>query len=184
MELFSVLKKRKSVRSYLPKRVESEKINTIVQAANLAPTSARLSFMVITNPDILRLISEEGRSRLANSGVPILQEKAAKSDFSSVYNAPVLITLFVPKPENQKIAELNLMSAGCAVQTMLLAATNLGLASCCVSTPLFEIKSDMLLNHTGIGKENEVLCGVALGYSTDTAPHGARALAKNVHFCE
>ena len=61
MDLLDVMLKRRSVRKYTDDEIPKEKMNKILQAGLLAPTSRNLkpcNFLVIENKDILKKIAE------------------------------------------------------------------------------------------------------------------------------
>ena len=61
MDLLDVMLKRRSVRKYTEDEIPNEKMNRILQAGLLAPTSRNLkpcNFLIIENKDVLKKISE------------------------------------------------------------------------------------------------------------------------------
>ena len=76
--MLEILKKRRSVRNYTETAVEAEKINMLVQAALLSPTSRNLhpwEFIVVTDKGTLEKLSrskEDGSSFLKNAPLGIV----------------------------------------------------------------------------------------------------------------
>jgi nitroreductase len=119
MEFFDVIQKRYSVRSYLPKQVETEKLQQILEAARLAPTSCNLQ------------------------GFKILVIKTAnrREDLKKVYQrdwfcqAPyVLAVCSMPdqtyiRSDGKSFADVD---AAIVMDHIILAATALGLGTCWV----------------------------------------------------
>lgn len=61
MDLLDVMLKRRSVRKYTDEEIPKEKLNRILQAGLLAPTSRNLrpcNFLVIENKETLKEISK------------------------------------------------------------------------------------------------------------------------------
>ncbi len=55
VDVFEALTGRRSIRKYLPKPVEEEKINRILDAARLGPSAANkqpCAFVVVTRPEV------------------------------------------------------------------------------------------------------------------------------------
>jgi nitroreductase len=84
---FELLKSRRSIRKYLPKSVEPEKINKIIQAALMSPASKRSNpweFIVVEDKSTLQKLADSrphGSQLLAGSplGIVVLAD-TTKSD--------------------------------------------------------------------------------------------------------
>ena len=64
MNVVDAIKTRKSVRKYLDKPVEDEKLNVILEAARLAPSAGNRQewrFVVVRNPQTRRELAEVAR---------------------------------------------------------------------------------------------------------------------------
>ncbi|MCK5156689.1 MAG: nitroreductase family protein, partial [Spirochaetales bacterium] len=84
MHVHEAMKKRKSVRSYLDKPVEKEKIDKILEAAQIAP-SARNSqewrIIVVTDKDVRkRLAIEAARNQMFVAEAPVVFVCCAETD--------------------------------------------------------------------------------------------------------
>ncbi len=94
--LLSVIEKRQSVRHYLDKPVEREKIETCLEAARLAPSAGNSqpwSFVVIDEPLLRRKVAEQ------------LHDSILKIN-SFVFEAPVLVVVVAERPHPVvKVAE-------------------------------------------------------------------------------
>ncbi len=118
---------RKSIRRYLDKSVEREKILLCLEAARLAPSAENAQpwrFLVIDNPDIRANFAEE-----VFSGIYSVSKFAAK--------APVLILIlaklgFIVHRLGKQIQNINfhLLDTGIAGEHMVLQAEELGLGTC------------------------------------------------------
>lgn len=125
MEFWEVLQKRRSVREFDPERdVPLESINRLLEAAILAPTAGDRQpwhFVIVRKPSVKEAIART----------------ALRQDF--IATAPVVIVV-CGEPERsgarrgQEMAELHtVQDVSAAVENILLATTDLGLASCWVS---------------------------------------------------
>ena len=129
MKLFflDLVKKRISVRKYLDKVVEREKIEVCLEAARLAPSACNSqpwTFMVVDDPEI--------KSRLCNR---IFSGPYRMNSFAE--QAPVLVVVISEKSRffaalGGLIRNTNfyLLDVGCAVEHFVLQAAELGLGTC------------------------------------------------------
>lgn len=105
--------KRRSYRKYLPKEVEEEKINQILEAGMLAPIANGKYYNVV-----LKVFKGEE--------LRILQDTLVKETGNdNTYNAPLVIAIY-HKGENVELANLDV---GAIIENMLLEARDLGLGS-------------------------------------------------------
>lgn len=115
MELFEVIEKRKSVRSYEKCNIPKENIEKILKAGSLAPSGRNIQpfeFIVIDDEKIIKKLGEEVQNCIAEASIVIgiiadpLQSKFWLEDISAV------------------------------TENMLLAIENLGYASCWIEGTL------------------------------------------------
>ncbi len=145
---------RRSIRSYGPGEVPQEAVEEAVRAACTAPAPHHTQpwLFVALDPGparrrLLGAIAEAWRLDLASDGMPdeVVERRLRKSDdlFGS---APLLIVPFVrfggahayPDAERAHAEqEMFLLSAGAAIQNLLLALHAQGFASCWISSTLF-----------------------------------------------
>jgi nitroreductase len=81
----------------------------------------------------------------------------------SAFGAPVVLYFFI----NKLVDKGSFMDCGMFLQSVMLMATELGLASC-AQAALAEYP-DIVREHLGYSDDNLVLCGLALGYEDTTA---------------
>lgn len=133
MEVFEALRTRASVRDFLPRAIESEKIEKLKEAALCAPTSLNLQqqrFCFVTDPALLcemtNGVIRVSRQRREKDYL----ERLALRDGKVFFGAPLVIVIAV-NPENNYID----VDAGIAVQSLALAAKALGLDSVIMAAP-------------------------------------------------
>lgn len=133
MELFEALRSRSSVREYLPTPLTDRELELLREAALLAPTSLNLQeqkFFFITDPAILDRISagmiQVSREREEWDYLERLRARDGKTFFG----APLLIVIAVNTANNYIDVD-----AGIAVQSLALAARDLGLDSVIMAAP-------------------------------------------------
>ncbi len=112
MDAIEAIKRRRSVRRFLPRQLKRHVVEALVDAARLAPTADNAQpweFVAVTRP--------ESRERIA----------ALSPNTAFVGNAPLCIAVFCRETDHS-------LEDGCAaVQNILIAATAQGLASCWIA---------------------------------------------------
>jgi nitroreductase len=201
MTIFEILKQRKSVRAYLDKPVEKEKINAIFDAARYAPSGVNTQpwqVAVVTGDSKLALQSKiEAAFRAGNKGQAdytyyptqwIEPYKARRKDCGLLmyqtlkiersdkqrqldqwaanyraFDAPVMLLFFMDK--NMQTGSY--MDYGMFLQSVMLAAVELGLATC----PQASLADypEIINTELGYSDDSILLCGMALGYEDKNA---------------
>lgn len=157
--MLDLLKSRRSIRKYLEKKIEPEKIEKLKQAALLSPTSKNRrgwEFIFVENKDTLKKLSE-----VKPHGGKMLKDAALG------------IVVAVDETNNDVWIE----DGSTAAAYIHLAAHNLGLGSCWV-----QIRNRMLDYEKNISSENlvremlnipnnlRVICIISIGYADKEKP--------------
>jgi len=176
MELQSALENRKSIRSYLSKDVEPEKLTALIEAASLAPSwknSQTARYYVIHTPEKLEQI---------RATLPEFNRKNCEQ-------APALIITTVVlnrsgyerngEPTNELGNGWGFYDCGLGSMALLLKATELGL-----STLVMGIRDAAKIREILEIPENEAVVSViSVGYSDDDPERPARKpVEKLAHF--
>ena len=122
MDLLDVMLKRRSVRKYTEDEIPNEKMNRILQAGLLAPTSRNLkpcNFLIIENKDVLKKISES---------------KAHGAAFLKDANKAIAVI------GNSMVADTWIEDSSIALAFMHLMATEQDVGSCWIQIRLRESK--------------------------------------------
>ncbi|MDR1617109.1 MAG: nitroreductase family protein [Syntrophomonadaceae bacterium] len=180
MDAIKAIEKRKSIRSYVSKPVETDKINTLARAANSAPKSGGFHISVVTNTSILLDIDEKALEAMKNSGNDFLMQRADTPGYRPIYGAPAL---FVISAEKGPYAQA---TASCSATAVTIAATALGLGSCYMISPILALTADSgLPAKIGVPEGYTPVCAVALGYTESeeafATPH---EVSDNINYCE
>ena len=150
MSVLEVLKRRRSIRKYIVRPVEAEKLALVLEAARLAPSACNLqpcSFIVVTKP--------EARKSL---------EASYKRDW--FINAPAIIVGCAnpkeawSKKDDQDYWKVDL---AIAMQNLVLAATELGLGTCWIAA----FDEGAAKKALTIPKDVRVVAMTPLGYSDE-----------------
>lgn len=116
MEVFEAIRRRKSVRAYLPTPVPREKLEKILEAARLAPSAENIQpwyFVVVTDPERRRRIAKSGRFA------------------RFLVESPVVI---VGCGDRRASPRWHSTDVAIAMQNMVLAATGEGLGTCWIGS--------------------------------------------------
>lgn len=164
MNFFELIKKRESVRGYLDKEVEREKIEKIIECARLSPSACNAQpwkFVVVDNKNIIKDVAKKVYDPLV-SGI----NKFALT-------APVFIVVVGEKRNlTSKIGEIvkkkdyTSIDIGIACENICLAATELGLGTCMIGW----FKEKDIKNILSIPSKKEVHLIITLGYYENNAP--------------
>ncbi len=151
MEALKAIKERRSVREFLDKKVEEDKISKILEAASFAPSSGN-----VQNWEFV--IVKENKELIA---------KACKQDF--LLDAPVLIIVCNIKNKinilfGDKGREFySIQNCALAIENILIAATALGLGSC--FTAVFD--ETMIKRALNIPDDISIDAVIAIGYGKE-----------------
>lgn len=175
MKLIDLINKRFSVRNYIDKPVEREKIDLCIEAARLAPSACNSQpwkFIVVDDP--------------------ILKNKITGNIFKGLYEmnsfakqAPVLVIVISEKGRfTAKVAgfirntQYYLIDIGIAVEHFILQATELNLGTCWIGW--FDEKK--LKKILSIPKREKIDIVFTLGYSLETPPEIKRKPVEEMYY--
>jgi nitroreductase len=83
MEVFEAIRTRKSVRSYIGRAVEKEKLARVLEAARMAPSASNRQewrFVVVTDREKRRRLAEEAAGQRFLAEAPVVIAACAESD--------------------------------------------------------------------------------------------------------
>ena len=171
MDILELIKKRRSVRDYLEKKVENEKLFKVLEAGRWSPSSGNVQnwrFLIITDFNI--------KSKLAD---------ACMGQYW-IINAPIIVVVL---SDDSKLRMLfgqrgemtySIQNCSVAMQNMMLAAESLKLSTSWVGA----YDEEKVLRVLRVNDPNIVLRGMfAMGYSKKVPPPPVRIdLDKLVYF--
>ena len=145
---------RRSIRAFRPEPVDRDVLDTLIEAACLAPAphhSRPWRFVVIDTDDakaaLARGMGERWRADLAGDGIaPDRVAELVQASYTKITAAPALVLACLTwdgldryPDEDRRRAEwgMALLSLGAAVENLMLSAADAGLASCWVAAPIF-----------------------------------------------
>jgi nitroreductase len=157
--VLSSIMARRSVRKYLDKPVEHEKLETIVRAGINAPSGMN------RQPWIVRVV--ESQQLIADVTEVYKQENAEQvkrdKDFKNMFrNAPNLICVCTPAKGGGEL------DAGLLGENMMLAAQSMGLGTCCLGGPVRFLKANekckFFMDRLDIPSDYQLNYIIAVGY--------------------
>jgi nitroreductase len=169
MELFEAIRTRRSIRKYLTKAVEEEKLQAVLEAVRLSPSWANMQcwrMVVVKEQDVKEKLSDLSyvESYFSPKGYKANPSKKALAE------APVVIVLCGEPSQSGSIwgQAYYLVDCGIAAQSLMLAARGQGLGSVFVGV-YDEVKVKGIL---GIPPNVRVVGLFPLGYPVEEAKEG------------
>jgi nitroreductase len=150
MDVLDAIKTRRSVREYLDKPVEDEKLNMILEAGRLAPSASNRQewrFVVVRDPQTKRRLAEAASSQPFVGQAPVVIVACAETDGHVMRCGQLCYPIDV----------------AIALDHMSLTATELGLGTCWIGA-FNEQKVKEIL---GIPEKIRVVELMPLGYPSD-----------------
>ena len=174
MKFLELVKKRQSVRKYvLEKNIEQDKLERILEAAQLAPSASNSqpwTFVVVNEPKLTLKVAKATRGTLIGINKFVAQ-------------SPLLIVMVIEKPKittqiggSIKNKEYPLIDIGIAAEHMCLQAEEDGIGSCMLGW-FDENKVKQLLN---IPKKKSIGLIISFGYAPKDYPLRVK-IRKNIN---
>ena len=153
MDVFEAIRKRHSVRSYLPDEVSSEKLERILEAARLAPSAVNMQ------PWHFIVVSDQLKRRKLSKG------RYAKF----LVESPVVL---VGCGDKKASRNWHMVDTAIAMQNMVLAATGEGLATCWIGS----FNENQVKELLSIPERFRVVALLAVGYSREKKELASKVL--------
>ena len=153
MNTLDAIKARHSTRAFTDKQISAEDLDTILFAGGQAAVGGAdfksLKIYAVQDPDLLKAIDETS-AKLRPGSHPL-------------YGAPTLVVLAT---KESILPNIEFTNAGCVLQNMLLAATDLGIDSIYLWMPMYGINNDPeMIKRLGFPEGFTCVGTVALGYA-------------------
>lgn len=150
MNVIDAIKTRKSVRSYLDKPIEEDKLNAVLEAGRHAPSATNRQewrFVIVRDPEIREKIAEAAGGQTFVGEAPVIIVACAETDSYVMRCGQLCYPIDV----------------AIALDHITLAAAEAGLGTCWIG--LFDEKK--VKEILGIPEKIRVVALMPLGYSTD-----------------
>lgn len=180
MDIYELMRKRRSIRKYKPDPIPRELIERVLEAATWAPSGKNMQnwrFFVLQGRyrDAYLQYSQKSWDTIR----PILEKRLKPSlyefterFFYTLGDAPVVIMAY-NQPDPEENNQTSMGSVYMAVQNLLLAAEAEGLGTCAMGSPL-EVKEEVDRFLGVEGTDLQLICGVTLGYPAHEPPAAKR----------
>ena len=178
MEFFELVKYRRSIRKFEDRQIPREDVEKIIEAGSFAPNAGggqRSMIVAIRDREISNKLGKLNvaslrRDRLIGGNVSadqpsIIDDPSIKSGF---YGAPTVVVVFAQKDFLYSVPD-----AFCCAENMVLAATELGIASCIVARGEETFASEygrQKMAEWGVPENYVARCFVLLGYCKGDYP--------------
>ncbi len=160
-ETLNRLKTRRSIRSYLPKQVEKDLLDQVLEAGTFAPTGGGQQVPVIVAVQDQNTVKQ----------LSCMNAKVIGNDSDPFYGAPTVLVVLAERTRRTYLLD------GAAVMTTLVnAAHAVGLGSCWIhrAKEMFESEEGKaLLAKWGLSGDYEGIGNVIVGYPAGPAPQPA-----------
>lgn len=159
METLKTIAARKSTRSFDPQKLIAKKdLETIIASGCAAPVGAgdyaSLHLTAITDSAVLSSIAKAARREM-------------QLDANPLYNAAALVVICASAA--QKAPGIELANAGCIMENMLLAATDLGIGSVFIWSAIAKTAADEdMWEKLGVPDGFHPVVAAALGYGVES----------------
>lgn len=168
-----VIHQRSSVRTYTPEVIDPEVIRTLLEAATRAPTAMHAepwAFVVVQDIAALHRYSE-----LAKQGWRGQEFASAllRPDFNIFYGASTLIVICARNSGPFAEADCWL-----AAENLMLAATALGLGTCCIGSAIDAINTPAIREALHIEQGMTVVAPIIVGRAAEPCPPTSRRPAE------
>ena len=173
----SVIMARRSIRKYLDKPVEHEKLEDIVRCGINAPSGSNRQPWIVRVVEDQQLIAQVNEVYKAENPDQVNRDPDFKNMFR---NAPTLICICSPQGNGT-----GWLDAGLLGENMLLAAQAMGLGTCCLGGPVRFLKSNekarFFIDRLDIPEDYELHYIIGIGYP-DEQPDARPRDASKVKF--
>lgn len=183
---FDVVEQRVSVREYKPDPVPQEHLDTILDAARLAPNSGNQQacrYLVVRDRERLEALKEESiRHRmlwLEEEGYDVPEEAELRQRYDDVFSAPVYVLVLVDK--TVRYEGYTDMDGSLAAGHIMLAARALGYGTVFYSGSVTE---ELCRKHFGIPEKYKRVCMIPIGVPVEWPERRKRLPLKKLVFYE
>lgn len=178
--MFEAIKKRRSIRKYVNKEVEEEKLTQILESARLAPSGSNTQpwqFIVIKSEKNRELVAKVSHNQKWMASAPV--HIVCVADIRSRIDEN--IESFINENSKEEEVKLIIRDTAIAVEHMSLTATELGLGTCWVAW----FTQEEIRTVLNIPNDKYVLCVLTIGYADeDPKPRPRKKLEDIVHYEE
>ena len=181
--IFEAIRNRRATRAYSSQKVSEDIVRSLIDLSILAPSAMNQqawSFVVVQNPEILKQISEETKSKLAKN--PEISKKhtgehghqfLTDSAFDIFYGATTLVIICAKVNAAVEFGpETDCFLAG---ENLMLASTGMGLATCPIGLARDVLREPAMAKKLGISDNFTAVLPIVVGYGCGENTSAKRA---------
>lgn len=179
MTVLDVLRERRAVRNYIPKDVETEKIQALLEYAVLAPNDR------LRQPWHFYVIRGEAKTRFEDLAKQFLLERfptkpnLVQDSLAVLEKTPLVIVATADViPGDEASSEDNEYAVCCAIHSMWLGAKELGLGMVWRTRGVGLVRDERLMQFLGSPENKKVVGTLFIGYPEADAPATQRIAAE------
>lgn len=157
-EVLQNIKTRRSIRKYKTEQVKAEELQAVLEAGTYAPSGRGMQSPILVAVQDKAVIKQIVKMNAAVLG----------SDSNPYYGAPTVVLVFAPEDRTTWLED-----GSCVLDTMMLAAHSIGLASCWIhrEREMFATgEGKALMKQWGIPENCKGIGALALGYADCPLP--------------
>lgn len=157
-EVLQNIKTRRSIRKYKAEQIKETELHAVLEAGTYAPSGRGMQ-----SPILVAVQNGELMQQIVKMNAAVLG-----SDSNPYYGAPTVILVFAPADRTTWLED-----GSCVLDTMMLAAHSIGLASCWIhrEREMFETEEGkMLMKKWEIPENCKGIGALALGYADCALP--------------
>ncbi|MDD5586834.1 MAG: nitroreductase family protein [Alphaproteobacteria bacterium] len=178
-DVMDVITRRRAVRAYTPRKIDSDTVRKLLAAAVYAPTAFHeepWAFAVIQDPAVLKRLSATAREAMTKEAATLPPEKAerllkrfADPAFNVFYNAGTLIAIY-GKPKGPFV----MADCWLAAENLMLAASALGLGTCVIGLAIQALNAPEWKAELGIPADLTAIAPIIVGEADGETPRQSR----------
>ncbi len=161
-QVLETIKKRRSIRKYLPEPLKESELQAILEAGAYAPSAHNEQswhFTVIRNRALIDRISVKAKEVMAQQTTGWVKEMGENKALHILYKAPAVVIV------SMKTAAMSpLVDCSAAIENMLLAAESMDIGSCWIGLARYYFTLKDELPRLRLPEGYEPCYAVTLGY--------------------
>lgn len=162
-EVLETIKRRRSVRKFLPEKIKQEELDAIIEAGIYAASghnSQPWHFTVIENKDLINEINIKTKAAMRESDIGWVRKMGEKERLHILGDAPMAIVV----SGRQENAYSPLTDCANAIQNMIVAAESLDIGTCYIGLTDFFFKDAENLAKLNLPEGHVPYYTVSIGY--------------------
>jgi len=177
--VLDIVKKRRSIRKYLPDQIKDDELAAILEAGTYAPSGHNCQpwyFTVIQNKETIESFNEKTKQQMIKSSYEWAVKLGSSDQYHVFHHAPTVIIVSGSKEADSPLplaatglSYTPLVDCAAAIQNILLTAESLGIGSCWIGVVNFLFTLPIEIEKLCIPSNYQPYFAVTLGYKGNSA---------------